>query len=254
MLAVPRWCTRVLPGALVVLSFALESSSGAQVQGVPPGQFQGVPAKPFQGIPPASPSARGNAFSGCCANFFLPSGFSPLVPVSSFGDGSRHRRRHRDGDQHVGVVAEPVYIPYAVPYGVAPDDEGGENPDSGTADSEGSAALDPRGPPRREPKRYVGPGDGPYPDRIYGGGPGSGGDDLTEETPEEPVVAQPTTVLVFKDGHRSEVVNYAIVGDTLFNFDEERARKIRLADLDLAATREANDDRGVDFKLPPGSG
>jgi hypothetical protein len=66
-------------------------------------------------------------------------------------------------------------------------------------------------------------------------------------------VAQPTTVLVFKDGHRSEVVNYAIVGDTLFDFAEDRARKILLADLDLAATREANDDRGVEFKLPPGS-
>jgi hypothetical protein len=235
------------------MAFVLDLTLRAQFQGVPPGQFQGVPAKPFQGVPPASPSvptnARSNAFSGCCANFFLPSGFSPMVPVPSSGERTHRHRRHRDGDNAVGVVADPVYIPYAA----APDDETGENPDSDNADSDGTAAGDGRPAARRGADRYSGPGDGPYPDRIYGGTPGSDRDDLTEETPEEPVVAQPTTLLVFKDGHRSEVVNYAIVGDTLFNFDEERTRKIRLADLDLAATREANDDRGVEFKLPPGS-
>jgi hypothetical protein len=59
-------------------------------------------------------------------------------------------------------------------------------------------------------------------------------------------------VLVFKDGHRSEVLNYAIVGDTLFDFGDGRTRKILLADLDLSATRKANDNRGVDFQVPAG--
>ena len=57
-------------------------------------------------------------------------------------------------------------------------------------------------------------------------------------------------MLVFKDGHKSDVVNYAIVGDTLFDFGDGRTRKIRLADLDLPATQKANDDRGVDFQVP----
>jgi hypothetical protein len=65
------------------------------------------------------------------------------------------------------------------------------------------------------------------------------------------VSAQPYTVLVFKDGHQSDVLNYAIVGDTLFDFAEGRTRKILLADLDLKATQKANDDRGVDFQIPP---
>ena len=50
-----------------------------------------------------------------------------------------------------------------------------------------------------------------------------------------PVPSQPPTVLVFKDGHRSDVINYAIVGDTLFDFGSARTKKILLADLDLAA-------------------
>ena len=72
--------------------------------------------------------------------------------------------------------------------------------------------------------------------------------------PPEPVVAQPTTVLVFKDGHRSEIVNYAIVGGTLFDFSGDRARKIQIADLDLATTQKVNDAAGVEFKLPPPTG
>lgn len=80
-------------------------------------------------------------------------------------------------------------------------------------------------------------------------------DDMDAEAaePPEPVVAQPSTVLVFKDGHQAGVVNYAIVGDALFDFDEERTHKILLADLDLAATQKINDSLGVEFKLPPGT-
>src|SRR5580698_7221718 len=73
------------------------------------------------------------------------------------------------------------------------------------------------------------------------------------DTAEEPVPAQPSTVLVFKDGHQSDVLNYAIVGNTLFDFADGRTRKILLADLDLKATQKANDDRGVDFAVPSGA-
>ena len=88
----------------------------------------------------------------------------------------------------------------------------------------------------------------------------AGADSVADAAPEspayppQPVVAQPTTVLVFKDGHRAEVVNYAIVGDTLFDFSGDRAHKIAIADLDIAATQKANDAAGVEFKLPPAGG
>lgn len=67
----------------------------------------------------------------------------------------------------------------------------------------------------------------------------------------EPAREQPSTLLVFKDGHQSEIQNYAILGDTLFNFSDARSYRILIADLDLSATRKANLDRGVDFQLPP---
>ena len=61
------------------------------------------------------------------------------------------------------------------------------------------------------------------------------------------------TVLIFRDQHQKEIRNYAIVGDTLWNFAPERREKIPLANLDLAATVKANDDRGVTFRVPGGN-
>lgn len=60
----------------------------------------------------------------------------------------------------------------------------------------------------------------------------------------------PPTVLVFRDHHKEEVQNYAIVGQTLWNFAPQRTEKIPLSTLDIPATTKANDDRGVDFRLP----
>jgi hypothetical protein len=58
------------------------------------------------------------------------------------------------------------------------------------------------------------------------------------------------TILVFRDGHRSEVGNYAIVGQTLWVFTEQRAQKQLLSDLDVEATRKVNAGRGVEFRPP----
>jgi hypothetical protein len=65
-----------------------------------------------------------------------------------------------------------------------------------------------------------------------------------------PTEALPATVLIFRDQHKQEVMNYAIVGQTLWNFAPEHTQKIPLSDLDLPATTKANDDRGVSFRLP----
>jgi hypothetical protein len=62
--------------------------------------------------------------------------------------------------------------------------------------------------------------------------------------------AAPATVLVFRDQHKQEVQNYAIVGETLWNFSPQHTQKIPLSDLDLPATTKANDERGVDFRVP----
>jgi len=79
-------------------------------------------------------------------------------------------------------------------------------------------------------------------------------DVYTRSTPlparEADLQAVPATVLVFHDQHRQEIQNYAIVGQTLWNFAVQRTQKIPLSDLDLPATIKANDERGVDFRVP----
>ena len=61
----------------------------------------------------------------------------------------------------------------------------------------------------------------------------------------------PMTTLVFRDGHKSEVRNYAIVGSNLIDLTKSPVmKKIPLASLDLDATRKENEDNGIDFHLP----
>lgn len=60
----------------------------------------------------------------------------------------------------------------------------------------------------------------------------------------------PPAVFIFKDGHEIETRNYAIMGQTLYDFSSPSLKKVQLADLDKAATVKANDDRGIIVKLP----
>ena len=62
---------------------------------------------------------------------------------------------------------------------------------------------------------------------------------------------EPMTTLVYRDGHKSEVRNYAIVGSNLIDLTKSPVmKKIPLDSLDLEATREENEENGVDFYLP----
>lgn len=70
--------------------------------------------------------------------------------------------------------------------------------------------------------------------------------DATSQS-SEPI---PATVLVYRDKHKQEIQNYAIVGQTLWAFSEGRSKKIPMADLDIVATVQANDERGVAFHAP----
>jgi hypothetical protein len=70
------------------------------------------------------------------------------------------------------------------------------------------------------------------------------GASLTAHQPAE------TTTFVFRDGHRISTENYAIAGQTLWVLSEHAARKVPLADLDVAATEQANAANGVDLHIP----
>ena len=60
----------------------------------------------------------------------------------------------------------------------------------------------------------------------------------------------PAAVFIFKDGHQIETRNFAIMGQSLFDFSSKTLRKIQLDEIDSAATLKANDDRGISVKLP----
>ncbi len=70
-----------------------------------------------------------------------------------------------------------------------------------------------------------------------------------------PVVALPSAVIVFRDGHQEEIAKYVIQGDVLYTNSVSangvsRERQIPLAQLDLPASLKASKDRGAKFNLP----
>jgi hypothetical protein len=228
MLASNHRC--LLPAVVLAFAFAVSVPLVAQVNGVPPSissiGFGGTTTLNHVALPSVTslkPSGPGNgwgAFESCCSNIQWPA--SP-----SRSGFSARRHRHRDHpDFPVGIV-EPVYIPYAEPY--VPETEEGPARDPAEDDS------------ISDPQNFY-----PFakPVRNYVERP------TDSDDPDDQVDPQPSTVLVFKDGHQADVSNYAIVGDTLFDFSSGGARKILLADLDLAATQTVNDARGVDFRIP----
>jgi len=190
----------------------------AQINGVPPSVTSiGFGGRFINGVRPSvtslGPNGLGNDWSvlgNCCSNFFLPA--NPHQPPTS----DRHRHRDRE-PVPVGII-EPAYIPYA------------PETDDDSADTDSDYSLVPSAPAGHTGNRD-------WAVKI-------------DAHAEEAVNAQPYTVLVFRDGHQSDVLNYAIVGDTLFDFAAGRTQKVPLADLDLPATRKVNDDRGVDFQIP----
>jgi hypothetical protein len=67
-----------------------------------------------------------------------------------------------------------------------------------------------------------------------------------------PPKPEPTSAatIVFRDGHTEEVENFAVVGQTLWIFTEQRARKVPMAQINTEATDQANQQRGIDLHLP----
>jgi hypothetical protein len=77
--------------------------------------------------------------------------------------------------------------------------------------------------------------------------------ELTPPPPPPPAVPEtppPPTILVFRDGRRLNIQNYAIIGQTLWVLDEHNSSKIPLSDLDLDATQKENRGQGVRFAVP----
>jgi hypothetical protein len=224
-------------------------SSQAQIHGVPASVTSfgfGGNMSPTPGVAASVTSLGPNGFgrtppifAGCCFHPFR----GTVNPGFHMGPNSAFFHNHGFRN-HAFSSAVPVY---AVPYTpvVVVQSDGGYS-DAVAEDEEdggGSALFDRRGSHDNRQRRRAA-------DLELEHEPDTPAAAAAPAKPEEPITAQPSTLLLFKDGHKAEVLNYAIVGDTLFDLNEGRTKKIQLADLDLPATLKANEDRGVDFQMP----
>jgi len=73
---------------------------------------------------------------------------------------------------------------------------------------------------------------------------------LLPRSSESAIEPTTNTTLVFRDGKKMSVENYAIVGQTLWVLSSRTSRKIPLSDLDLPATKQVNEENGTEIHLP----
>ncbi len=205
------------------------------------GQIHGVPASVtsvgrFGSFPPGvAPSVTSLGPLGlqapCCA---IGGGFTfGQPPVVGSGFGFHHRHHRFDNPNAFGTFFMPLYIPY---YSYVPlySDMSADDP---AATPAATAMV------RTQPAPIESAADRYVQDRPADLAPPPA--PVKTSAPRE----QDATVLVFRDGHRMEVHNYAIVGKMLYSFDSG-THKYPLSDLDLDTTRKVNDDLGNEFHLP----
>jgi hypothetical protein len=207
----------------LILTFLLSTGHAQVTLGAPP---TGA-VHPFTG--PVRPPTATPVLTG-------PHGFAP---------NASHAFAHHDGGDHhrypYPYLGYGAIYGYGVPY--ADDPNAGDQGYDATDDSNyqgGPTVFDRRGSGAESYAPPVENAPAPHAAQAENSAP----------APQSQPV-QPLTVLVFKDGHKLEVENYAIVGTTLFDLTPGHPRKIAVADLDLDATQKQNDDRGVVFQLPP---
>jgi len=200
-------------------------------------QFHGIPASVTDPRPDGT-------FRGTPASVTDPT-FNGRSSVD-FGRSRGNFDGH--GDHHHG----PVFVPYYVPYGTYYDSSLYSQPEQ---------PQQPTQPPvqvivvKEDPSQS-------RDDSRYGQHSFDGRDSQREPAPEQVASAKPVpapqapeevvmTTLVYRDGHKSEIRNYAIVGSNLIDLSKSPVlKKIPLASLDLDSTRKVNEDKGVDFHLP----
>lgn len=227
----------------------------------------GVLAQPVQSNGPAasvlSPTSPGIAHGA-------PASVTSRAPVSrAFLNGSaprvtfgaprpHHRRRHNAN----AVVPVPIFIP-AYPLGdssYSPSDPApayasgdSEQTTSDAADTEALRQAYVRGAhdalaaaQQRGDSRY---GEHYLDSREKAQTSRKSAEDST--APQQPDDS-PATIFVFKDGHKITTQNYAIQGGTLYDFSNDHLTKVKLAEIDVDATKKANDELGITVRLPSG--
>jgi len=215
----------------------------AQINGTRPSVTSLGGSQIFPPGPPASVTSLGPR--GYTPDFRFPNCCFPFGTKHNHPDGF-FNRPHGFGSHGVGYGVLPVYsMPY-YGYGdvVNPVDDSMEQaygPVSERADRGAREAQSANDDGLQRLEQQVGELEN-----------SSGGTEKNQPTPDkgETATDQPNTRLIFRDGHSEDVKNYAIVGDTLYDFSGVTRRRIPLVDLDLESTQKQNDQRGIDFRLP----
>lgn len=258
------------PAYVILVVLLAVSAVMAQSHGVP----ASVTSFGFGGNPNAAPGVAASVTSSgpqgygseCCATRFHGPGFQPP------SQGTHHH--HGDGDGHgQGGFASGYYPVYYGGYGYYPAEQVAEYQEESSA-REGGDADNQDAAVERQARRHSA---AEAYDRGYEEGraaaeearaahedraakkhadskaeKGDAEPEKSDAKADEPAPAPAVeikTVLVYRDGKKEEVSNYAIVGDQLFDFSDGK-RKIAISDLDVPATVKANDARGVNFQLP----
>jgi hypothetical protein len=195
------------------------------------GQAPGVPAS-VTSHGWNNPSSNHQFFTqpACCINPLFPS-----KPTPSNSKPFHHRQNF------VGVT--PVYVPYSPWVTTPPEDD--PAPQADAEDERGGPTIFDRrgsGTPRRQAETMYAHRDDSFADLQS-----------NVQADAKPAEDQPQTLLIYKDGHEDQVQNYAVVGNMLYDLTPGRHRKIALADLDLKATAQQNDDMGISFQVPANS-
>lgn len=271
--------------ATVLVLLTMSALAQSRGSGAPPASiFSMGGATP----PPASifslPGNVGNFRGQAVFGFGSPAPRFHHVPPTVFGGGfgvtfpgqrRSHNRSFRDrrfrGGQFQGGAA--YYVPYAVPYDGYYEDgydsvlSRSEIENGGTFESSRRGTVrdeDFREAPtvfenRPQSSRYrEGDARAGERDERYGTHYLDNREQRDRDREQQPgeTAAAPTsvedrspTLLIFRDGHEQEIMNYAIMGSTLFVLSGERT-KIPVAEIDVAKTVTANERRGLEFHIP----
>jgi hypothetical protein len=254
---------RLIPAAVgvIVLTLYVPSLPAQNPSHVPSGQVS-APSHSFRPatgptfLPRFNPGPAFRSPTPCCGTFSGGFTFGVGTPSNPFFPPTIGGHHHHGFNNFGGFIAVPypvaVYPYYGYPSGY----------DMTSQDAQDSAAAeDQQEPPALtifERRARSAPASSPA-------APAGSYSDDQDTTPTitaadvaaaqanvaaQPGAAEPTSVLIFRDGHQLEVQNYAIVGDTLYDLTPGHPRKIALTSIDVPATVQANDDRGITFRVP----
>jgi hypothetical protein len=223
----------VLAFGLIAASLAFAPQSSAQINGAPSSV--------------TSPGFGGRSVNGTASSVTSlgPRGYTsnPHVAISTSPTHSPKNRVPDQNHRRRGGYLYAYPVPYAVDGSNSYEDAPENDPNYDDPNYQGGPTIfDRRGSGEHS---YIPPvKDAVGAHAAQNNFAETAGDPAAEEGSAE------STTLVFKDGHMLDIGNYAIVGQTLFDMTPGHSRHIALADLNLDATRQKNDDHGVLFQLP----